>query len=205
MKPDRFKTFTASMIAFVTVVSALVTWRAALASLVADQEDFTGLAAVVNAEESLVLSQIDVAEHYQSFLDYVRYNDLGNKLSEASAADELKRTDPWGIAYGLQSGFFPSRYLRPDGTYDAQRELDERLADAQRSRDTRYDVHFKEADTHRLKVGRLVTMLIVLSVSFWMFTLAQILDHGIKYVFAAGGLLFLAVGSFGALLVDVLM
>ncbi len=91
-----------------------------------------------------MLSTIKVAEHYQAFLSYTRYNELGNKLYDAlqgnpsnKAELEQQKSDSWGIAFGLQSLFFPSRYLRPDGTYDSQRELDELLADEQRARDTR--------------------------------------------------------------------
>jgi hypothetical protein len=212
MKSERFKTFTASMIAIVTVLSALTTWRAAVASQDAGQADFTGLVATVNTEEAQVLNAIKVSEHYQAFLIYTRYNELGNKLYDAlqanpANADELERqkSDSWGIAFGVQSVFFPSRYLRPDGTYDSQRELDEAWADAQRSRDTRADLHFSEADTLRRKANLLVLMLILLGVSFWFFTLAQIIDHAVKYLFAFGGGFLVAVSSLAALIIDLSM
>ena len=83
MKTDKFRTFTASLIAVVTVISALVTWRAAVAAQSASDADFLGLVATVNAEEAEVLSTIKVAEHYQAFLTYTRYNELGNKLYDA--------------------------------------------------------------------------------------------------------------------------
>lgn len=212
MKTENFKTFTASMIAIVTVVSALVAWRASVAASDAGSADFRGLVATVNAEEAWVLSTIKVTEHYQAFLSYTRYNELGYKIYDAlqanpADADALtqQKSDSWGIAYGLQSIFFPSRYLRPDGTYDSQREMDELLADEQRARDTRSETHFTEADGLRAKANLLVQMLILLGISFWFFTLAQIVDHKIKYLFATFGGFLLLVGSFAALTLELVM
>ena len=212
MKSERFRTFTASMIAIVTVLSALVTWRATVASQDASQADFDGLVSTVNTEEAKVLSEIKVSEHYQAFLIYTRYNDLGYKLFEAlqskpadAAELERQKSDAWGIAYGLQSNFFPSRYLKPDGSYDSQREMDEEWADAQRARDTKAEIHYSTADVLRRKANLLVVMLIALVVSFWFFTLAQIVEHNIKYLFAfIGGFLVLA-ASFAALVIDLAM
>jgi hypothetical protein len=212
MKTENFKTFTASMIAIVTVISALVAWRAAAASQNAGDADFRGLVATVNAEEAAVLSTIKVTEHYQAFLSYTRYNELGYKLYDAlqskpadADALEQQKSDSWGIAYGLQSLFFPSRYLRPDGTYDSQREMDELLADEQRSRDTRAETHFEEGDSLRRKSNLLVQMLILLGVAFWFFTLAQIVEHKINILFAFAGGFLLAVSSFAALIIELVM
>jgi len=212
MKSEKFKTFTASMIAVVTVLSALTAWRAAVASQDASQADFTGLVATVNTEEAQVLNAIKVSEHYQAFIIYTRYNEIGNKLYDAlqanpADADELERqkSDSWGIAFGVQSVFFPSRYLRPDGTYDSQREFDEAWADAQRSRDTRAELHFTEADTLRRKANLLVQMLILLGVSFWFFTLAQVIEHAVKVLFAFGGGFLMVVSSLAVLIIDLSM
>lgn len=212
MKPESFKTFTASMIAIVTVVSALVAWRAAAASQQAGDADFSGLVATVNTEEAQVLTTVKVSEHYQAFLVYTRYNELGDRLYEAlkakpADAEELERqkSNAWGIAYGLQSAFFPSRYLRPDGTYDIQREMDESWADARRERDTRAELHFERGDTLRRKANLLVQMLVLLGLAFWFFTLAQIIEHKVKVLFAIGGGFFLLIGSLAALIIDLAM
>ncbi len=212
MQTDKFKTFTASMIAIVTVVSALTAWRASVASQDASEADFRGLVATVNAEEAQVLTAIKMAEHYQAFLSYTRYNELGYRLYEAlqagstdAAALERQKSDSWGIAFGLQALFFPSRYLRPDGTYDRERETDELLADEQRARDTRPEAHFQEGDALRRKANLLVQMLILLGVSFWFFTLAQIAEHKIKILFALTSGLLLAAGSLAVLTIEIVM
>jgi len=208
MKTDKFKTFTASMIAVVTVFSALVAWRAASAASDASDADFLGLVATVNTQEAEVLNAINVSEHFQAFLAYTRYYELGNNLYDAikanpSNVDELRRqkSASWGIAFGLQSVFFPSRYLRPDGKYDAQRETDELMADARRARDMRASLHFEEGSLLRTKANRLVQVLILLGLSFWFFTLAQILEHKIRILFALIGGFLLGAGILAVLVI----
>src|SRR5512140_3350629 len=121
MSNAQFKNFTAIMIAVVTIVSAIAAWRAAVASSEAGQSDFAGLAAAINAEESQVLNTIAVNEHYQAFLAYTRYNSLADNLADAiqktpnaddPAAEALDRaeSESSGLAFGIQSMFFPSRY-----------------------------------------------------------------------------------------------
>jgi len=214
MKTENFKTFTAIMIALVTIASALVAWRAAVASGEASQADFSGLAAAINAEEEQVLNEIAVTEHYQAFLIYTRYNELGNKLQEAidaagsgEAVDPLQRlkSDSWGIAYGLQSVFFPSRYLRPDGSYDSQREMQEKIADSERKRDVKPELHFTRADRLRLKANLLVVTLVFLGVSLWLFTCAQIIQRGIKYGFALGGMFLLLASVLAMSLIEIFL
>jgi len=212
MPTEKFKTFTASMIAVVTVVSAMVTWRAAMAAQAAGDADFDGLVATVNGEEATVLSTIKVAEHYLAFISYTRYNELGNKLYDAlqnsssgKSQLEQQKSDSWGIAFGLQSMFFPSRYLLPDGTYDSRREMDELLADEQRARDTRSELHFDEGSQLRRKSNLLVNMLILLGTSFWFFTLAQIIDHQLRILLAGVGGFLLVIGAFAALFIEILM
>jgi hypothetical protein len=212
MKTDKFKTFTSSMIAVVTVLSALVAWRAAAAGQDAGDASFDGLVATVNAEESEVLSTIKVAEHYQAFLIYTRYNELGNKLYDALHANpsnkaelEQQKSDSWGIAFGLQSVFFPSRYLLPDGTYDSQREMDELMADEERAHDMHSEVHYEEGSQLRRKSNTLVQVLIPLGISFWFFTLAQIVEHKVRYLFAFMGGFLLVLSSFAALIIEIVM
>ena len=216
MKKEGFKTFTSIMIALVTIASALAAWRAAAASSEAGQADFSGLAAAVNAEEAHVLNSISVYEHYQAFLAYSRYNELGYRLADeiAAASDpndsslialEQAKSDSWGIAYGLQVLFFPSRYLSTDGTYGLEREMDELMADSERKQDVKPELHFTRADSQRLKSNLLVSLLILLGVALWMFTCAQIIERGIRYAFAVGGVLLLSVSLLGIGLIELIL
>ena len=209
MKSETFKSFTAMMIALCTVVSALVTWRAAIASNDAKQADFDGLAATINGQEAMVINNIDASEHYQAFLKYVRYDEMYKKVlddldAKRSTDDQLdvQESNASGLAYSLQELFFPTRYLRTDGTYDLQRELDEKEADAARTRDVRDYVHFSKADSLRFKANVMISLLFVMGVAFWLFTLAQIIENRIKYLFAAGGMLFLVLGMVAAMVVE---
>lgn len=212
MKTESFKTFSAVMIAVVTVVSALVTWRVSVAAQGAGDADFGSLVTTVNAGEARTLNTITVMEHHEAFISYTRNNKLGDLLYDAlqtapENAGELEqqKSDAWGIAYGLQAEFFPARYLLPDGTYDSQRELDEAWADARQKQDTRSDLYASRADTLRNKANLLAGMLIVLGVSFWFFTLAQITEHKVKYLFALGGGFFLMAGMLVVLVIEVWM
>lgn len=216
MKNEGFKTFTATMIALVTIVSAIAAWRAASASSEASQADFTGLAASINAEEAHILNSISVYEHFQAFLSYTRYNELGYRMADEinAAADpndskvaalEQGKSDSWGIAYGLQYLFFPSRYLRPDGSYDLQREMDELTADSERREDIKPDLHFSRADSQRLKSNLLISTLIFLGLALWMFTCAQIIERAIRYGFAVAGVLLLGASILGIGLIELFM
>lgn len=215
MKKEGFKTFTATMIALVTIVSAVAAWRAAAAASEASQADFNGLAASINAEEAHILNSISAYEHYQAFLTYTRYNELGYQLAdEIDAADpndsnlaalEQGKSDSWGIAYGLQYLFFPSRYLRPDGSYDLQREMDELTADAERREDVKPDLHFTRSDSQRLKSNLLISTLIFLGLALWMFTCAQIIERAIKYAFAVAGVLLLGASVLGIGLIELFL
>jgi hypothetical protein len=48
-------------------------------------------------------------------------------------------------------------------------------------------------------------MLILLGISFWCFTLAQIIDHSVKGLFAFGGGFLMVVSSLAALIIDLSM
>ncbi len=215
MKTEGFKTFTATMIALVTIVSAVAAWRAAAAASESSQADFNGLAASINAEEAHMLNSISAYGHFQAFLTYTRYNELGYRLAdEIAAADpgdsritalEQGKSDSWGIAYGLQYLFFPSRYLRPDGSYDLQREMDELTADSERQEDIKPDLHFNRADAYRLKSNLLISTLIFLGLALWMFTCAQIIERSAKYGFAVGGILLLGVSLVGIGLIELIL
>jgi hypothetical protein len=207
-KSDRFKTIAAVLLAIVTAMGALVAWRAAVAADIASNTDFSGLAATLNAEETRALNSVTAYEHYRAYTAYLRYNELGNVIAQdmpdasefETPALDRQMSEAWDLATEIQGSFFPNRYLKPDGSYDTQRELDEAWADAAQQKDLNPDPHFARADRMRAKSTTLIVLLIALAVALWCYTLAETLDHKLRYVLAAGGTLILA-GSVIALIV----
>ena len=204
---ERFKTVAAILLAGVTVMGAIVAWRAAIAADSANNADARGLAATLNAEETRALNHVNTYEHYRAYTTYLRHNELGNLVAEdlpAAPEDEAKalerqKTDAWDLAVEIQGSFFPSRYLDPDGSYDTQREIDETWADAEQQKDLHPEPHFGDADRLRNKATTIVILLVPLASALLAFALAESMKHKLKYVLAAGGSLIL-VGSLVALL-----
>ena len=197
---DRFKIAVALLIALVTVIGAIVAWRAALAADAAGNADADGLAATLNAEETRVLNCVTTYEHYRAYTMYLRYNELGNAISndlsaagdaEAPALDRQMR-ESWDLATELQGSFFDSRYLDPqDGSYDTQRELEGLFADAARQSDVNPEPHLARADRMRAKSTTLIGLLTVLAASLLSFTLAESTTSRLRFVLAGGGGLLL--------------
>jgi len=206
MEKNGFKSFVAVLIAIVTVLGALTAGLASKAYSDAATEDFTGLRAAINAQNADLTNQINAYEHYRAFTAYVRYLELGFLLYDAQAdeatQDQLykQQQEVWGVADGIKSTFFQARYLKPDGTYDIRRELQEARADDEQGADLRYQPYFDAADQLRLRASFLTGDLIALAVSFWFFTLAQVIENRLRYLMAALGILCGLAGIVGILI-----
>lgn len=207
---DRFKTIVGVLLAVVTLVGAIVAWRAAVAADAASNTDFSGLAATLNAEETRALNTVTAYEHYRAYTSYLRHNELGNAIAQdlpnASDAEVLsldrQKTEAWDLATEIQGSFFSNRYLDPDGSYATQRELDESWADAAQQKDLNPEPHFARADRLRAKSTTLVSILIVLAVSLLCFTLAETLSRSIRYVMGLGGGLLLVISVVALFVVE---
>ena len=208
---SRFKIIVAVLIALVAVVGAVAAWRSALIDDEAGDEDFAGLAAVINAQETHTSSNSMMYANYRAYTAYVRYNELGNLIDDdlpdvsESEADTLEHQmqEAWTLAIGA-SYFFPNRYLNRDGTYDTDRELGEAWADAAQQKDLYPEQHFARADRLRAKSSWLVAVIVLLTVSVWFYTLAEGIDHPVKYVLALGGTGFLLLGAATAVVQEIL-
>lgn len=196
MSHERFKAIASVMIAVVTVFGAVVACRASIASNASGNADFNGLVATIHAQETVINNYITVYEHYRAYTDYERYNELGNLVYNEPPSSELGKLqrEAWGIAQGLQFSFFPPRYVNRDGTYDTQRELDEEWADAAQQNDLESEAYFEVADAARFKASLLAATLIVFSIAFWFFTIAQAVRNLIRYFAFAGGALATVIG-----------
>src|SRR5215204_4550049 len=93
---SRMETLVAVLIALVTVVGAVVAWRASVADDGAGDADFAGLRASLNAEETRALNAVNAYEHYGAYTTYWRYNALGDALAsevEAAAPEAVDALD----------------------------------------------------------------------------------------------------------------
>src|SRR5688572_26312154 len=143
---NRMETVVALLIAVITVIGAVVAWRASVADDGAGDADFAGLRASLNAEETRALNAVNAFEHYGAYTTYWRYNALGDALAddvevaEAEAAEALdrQRAEAYDLADANQD-LFPNRFLNRDGTYSVARETGEAWADAAREKDLHPD------------------------------------------------------------------
>jgi hypothetical protein len=210
-KPDRFQTAMAIMIALVTLFGAALASRTALVGVQAGDEDFYGLTATLNAEETKAVNTTTLYGNYRAYTAYTRYNELGNLISadldevaDAQEREALTRqmNAAWSLAVAVNY-FFPTRYLNRDGGYDTERELGEAWAEAASQKDLYPEPHFALADSLRAKVSRLLIIIIILTAAVWFFTLAQSLRHVIRYVCMLGGLGLTMLGVAMAVLEEV--
>jgi hypothetical protein len=206
-KPDRWETLVAVLIAFVTVVGALVAWRASVAADSAGDADFGGLRAALNAEEARALNAVNAYEAYGAFTTYKRHDDLGNLLEEdlAQAADpealESELADTRDLALANQS-LFPNKFLNRDGTYALQRQLGEMWADAKREKDVNPDPQFAEADRFRDKTNWMLVALTVLALALVFYTLVEAVGDRLKPLMLGLGTLVAVAGSLAALWIE---
>lgn len=210
MKQDNFKSWIAIFTAIVTVLGAMAACLASSALSNASDADFSGLDASIRAQKAEIINYVNAYEHYRAFTSYVRYNELGNLMYDpnadpnadpaAAARDGAMQREVWGIASGISSIFFSPRYINSDGEYDLQRELQEAIAQDSQDEDLNPDPYFAESDHQRSRSSFLTGDMIVLAVSFWFFSLAQITEKKIKYVWAVMGVLAALAGILGILI-----
>lgn len=77
---ERFKIFVGVMIAVVTVASALIAWRSALAGVEAGNYDDAGIVAALNKEEANTLASINSSQARAAHVSYIRNVLLAGEL-----------------------------------------------------------------------------------------------------------------------------
>jgi hypothetical protein len=206
MENDRFKSTTAVLVAFVTVLGAIVACMATSAASSAATADFQGLDTAIRAQKAESINEINAFEHYRAFTEYKRNLELGNLLYDPNAdektsnANGVIQREVWGIASGISSMFFEPRYITVDGSYDLHRELDEAWADDTQREDLNPDPYFNESDQMRKRSSFLTADMIFLAVSFWFLQLAQVTENRIKYFWLTIGILLGLAGILGMLI-----
>jgi len=205
MKSDNFKSWMAVMTAIVTVLGATAACLASTAVSSAGDADFAGLDASIRAQKAEIINTIYAYEHYRAFTDYVRYDELGytmydpNADAETDARNAATQKEVCGVASGIQAFFFSPRYTVVAGQYDLEQELQEAFAEDAQNEDLNSEIYFVESDKYRNQSSFLTATMILLAVSFWFFTLAQATEKGIKYVWAALGIMVGLAGIGGIL------
>lgn len=195
MDREKFKSFIAVLTAVVTVFGAMTACLASVAVSSAADADFAGLDSSIRAQKAEIINHVYAYEHYRAYTAYVRYNQLGNLMYDPNADEETSfrngaiQREVWGLASGISSSFFSSRYINPDGQYDLERELQEAFADDAQSQDLNSEPYFEESDKFRSKSSFLTFNMILFAISFWFFTVAQATEKNIKYVWAVIGIL----------------
>jgi hypothetical protein len=205
MENERFKSTTAVLVAFVTVLGAIVACMATASASAAANADFEGLNAALRSQKNEIINEIIAFEHYRAFTSYSRYLELGNLLydpnadEETSIANGVIQREVWGVASGISSYFFQPRYVTADGVYDLQRELNEALTQDAQNEDLDSDPYFAESDQMHRRSSFLTADMIVLAISFWFLQLAQVTEKNIKYFWIGIGVLLGLGGILGML------
>jgi hypothetical protein len=211
MENERFKSFVAVLVAFVTVLGAFTAGLAAKASSDAGDEDFIGMTAAIGAQKADLINEIYAYEHYRAYTTYARYLELGNLLYDPDAPEDSQQSlyeqqlEVWGVADGIKSSFFEPRYINPDGGYDVERELQEARAEDEQAAELNPQPYFNKADALRNKSSFLTGNLIVFATSFWFLTLAQVIENRIKYAMALFGILAGLAGIMGIMVGGLLL
>ncbi len=209
---NRMETVVAVLIALVTVIGAVVAWRASVAGDGAGDADFAGLRASLNAEETRALNAVNAYEHYAAYTTYWRNNrlgdalaadiDAGNTASEEEAyLLDRQRAEAYDLADANQD-LFPNRYLNRDGTYGLARETGEAWADAAREKDLYPDPRYAEADQLRAKANQLLGTITILGLALVVFTLVETVAGKLKLGFIALGTLLAVGGAVAAVLLE---
>jgi hypothetical protein len=205
-EPDRYQVTVAFLIAVVTLVAAILAWRAAFSAGNATGADFAGLYATLNAQQTESLNKAEVLRHSRAYMNYRRYNQEQAFLEEAGAEgnQELRRERHSAINLATTNQFFfPQRYLERDGSYNAQRQEAEIWAQAAQNLDLDPEPHIAEATAARQETKWLVAIFIPLSISLLFYTIAEALEPSqrkLRMVIAIAGTLFL-IGTIGATIV----
>ena len=211
-KESKLETIVAILIAIVTVIGAVVAWRASVAADSAGDADFAGLQASLNAEETRALNNVNAYEHYGAYVNYRRYLNLGNAIADDLANDpstpedqafmlDRQRAEAYDLSNANQT-LFPNRFLNRDGSYSVTRELGEAWADAAKQKDLDPDPHYAEADGLRQKTNLLLATLSLLAIGLVFFTLVEAADERLQMIMVGLGGAFSLVGTIIALVIE---
>lgn len=195
---DAFRIANACLIILTVALSAITGWRASSASAAARQMDAQGLSAMLAAEESRAQTSAAVYQQLAAYSQYTRNKALGDALNTiletkyqgmrlppnpAAAARinevvrglEQRRDEAYDMASANQY-FFATRFLLPDGNFDAARQ--QQQAAQRATLDQIPALHFEAADQSRGRAASLAALLIVCALNVLLLALAMHLREG---------------------------
>lgn len=209
---SKLATLTAILIGVVTVLGAVIAWRASVAADGAGDADFDGLKASLNAEETRALNFVNAYEHYGAYIDYARNIQLGDALAEdlQNAVNlseqehyllDRQRAEAYDVGDANQD-LFPNRFLNRDGSYSVEREIGELWADASKEKDLYPDEKFAAADQLRAKSNNLIGTITLLGIGLVFFTLVEGASRKSQTILFGLGALFSVAGTVIALVIE---
>lgn len=207
---ERLETILAILIAVVAVVAGLVAWRASVADDGSGDADYAGLRAAVNAEETRTLNAVNAYQNYGAYVSYWRNWRLAGLLQEqvkGASAEEEKAAlaEQMADANNLANAARPlveTRFLNRDGSYNVNREMGERWADAAKEKEMEYESQFKEADKLAAKSLNLLMALMILTIAPIFYSLIEAVSGKMRMVMLGVGTLFMIAGIVMAIIVE---
>ena len=208
---DTFQRANTYLMVLVILLGAVASWRANIAVTAASRADAAGLASTLAAEETRAAATASTYQQLTAYSQYARNKALGDALSaildikyqgmrlppnpaasarinEIVRGLEQSRDEAYDLAAANQY-FFSTRFLMPDGAYDAYRDWEDLRGHTSSTRDVNHAAHFVEADYMRAKSTSLVGLLIVCALAMLAFSVAMHLQQGTPaYVLMAAGL-----------------
>jgi len=196
-KPDRLRTFIAVLIATVTVVGAIIAWRAAVGLSDASSANTRGILATVEREDVNTRATITLFGHLAAYSAFVRDDALAKAYSDLAGANP-QRTDltnyarAFRLAANYAQDLIPPAYIDRDEKLDRQRDLGENIAQGSLNKDIEPEPHFADAGISQQKAQWLLADLILLGAVLVLLTLADAIQNLLRYLLLLGG-----VGLFG--------
>jgi hypothetical protein len=190
----RFRNVVAILIAFSTIVGAVIAWRIAVASSNAASADVDGIVSTVSLQQATVASEADL---YRDVTSYVQVR-IHNLLSQALFAEREQYPDGdpardrlWDEGWTethvaeayLDNVNIRPEHIRPDGSYDGQAAQDIDMAHRSLDADFNREEHFDQADHLRVKAQWLTGIAFLLTFTLLFYTLAEVITHASKYLF----------------------
>lgn len=197
---QKLENLVAILIALVTVLGAVLAWRASVADDAAGDEVFAGLHAAASYQEARSLSRVNAYEHYGVFLAYYRNRQLAEGLRDLADKAEGERAEGLyqesreaaelaNSSLALLSQNNAARYLNRDDTFALQREIGALMAAAAKEKDLAFAPRFAQADALWDKTSRFLGAIVILGVSLVFFTLVENFEGRIRYALTGGGVL----------------